>query len=111
MDQKEVKKKVFVEFPADMVTARTNNMGQEFYSVTLPKGTEIGGEDFGHWSFTQTKMFPSKFHEGALVASFPNADWEINLSKSYKDGEGEWQRETARVRVGALVETFSRKGA
>lgn len=111
MDQQEKPKKVYIEFDENFVAVRTNNMGQEFYSITLPRGTEIAGEDFSYWNFTQTKMFPSKFHEGVLVASFPNPEWEINLSRSYKGEDGEYLRDTARVRAGEMAEALTRKSA
>ena len=109
--EKKAPKRVYIEFDVDHVAVRTNTAGQEFYSITLPRGTMIADVDYGNWNFTQTKMFPGKFHEATLVASFPNAEWEINLSHSYKDGDGEWQRETERVRVGALAEALARKSA
>ena len=102
------------EFADEIAVAETFDTGTgkpNVYSITLPRGTMIADVDYGNWNFTQTKMFPGKFHEATLVASFPNAEWEINLSHSYKDGDGEWQRETERVRVGALAEALARKSA
>ena len=109
--EKREQKRVYIEFDEDCVAARTNNVGQEFFSVTLPKGTIVEGEDFSNWNFTQTKMFSSKYHKGVLVASFPWETWEINLSHSFKDGDGEWQRETARVSAAALADAMARRSA
>ena len=100
----EAPKRVYIEFPGEAVTLRTNSQGEEFFSIRLPEGTMVAGEDFGGWSFTQNKVFPSKYREGKMVVSFPNEAWEISLSHAWKDADGEFQREVVRVTAGALRE-------
>ncbi|MBR2789954.1 MAG: hypothetical protein IKF96_07300 [Eggerthellaceae bacterium] len=109
--QHQQEKKVFIEFDIDNVASRTNSLGQSFYSITLPEGTIIDGVDYGRWNFTQTLMFPSQYHDHALVASFPWEGWEINLSHSWKDGAGEYQRETRRVTAAELKNALKQRAA
>ena len=96
-------KKVYIEFNKAFVQARRNVMGDEFFSITIPKGTMVAGEDLGGWSFTQSKMYPSKYREGFLVASFPNDEWQVPLSRSHKEGNGEWKTEYRRVNASGIA--------
>ena len=96
-------KKVYIEFNKAFVQTRKNVVGDEFFSITLPKGTVIGEEDMGGWSFTQSKMYPSKYREGYLVASFPNEGWQVPLNRSVKTEEGEWKTEYRRVNAAAVA--------
>ena len=101
--EEEPQKRIYIEFESENVTERTNNIGQKFYNIKLPKGTVVYGKDCSGWHFTQTRMFPSKYRDGMLVAGFPRADWEITISHAYRLGDDqEWKRSVRRVHAADL---------
>ena len=96
-------KKVYIDINAAFVKRREDKEGNEFFSITLPRGTTVDGVDRGGWSFTQSRLFPSQFRDGFMVASFPNGDWKLRLSHSVKDEDGKWESETVEVTAGAVA--------
>ena len=97
-------KKLYLELPSAYVAQRMTGDGKVFYSIKLPEGTEIGGEDVTGWALTQNKVFPSKYRDGFLVASFPNPEWKIKLTKRTPNGEGGWNSAGREVAAGELME-------
>ena len=100
--QEETAKKVYVEFNKAFIKKRKAGE-EEFYSVRLPEGVKIGGVDRGGWSFTQQRVFPSKYRDSATLVSFPKEDWKVKLSRLAKGEDGTETKDVAEVTAGALA--------
>ena len=99
--------RVFIEIPKERVAMRMSSREQSFFTVQLPENVIIDGMDCSGWRFTQTKMFPSKYHGDMYVASFPREEWQITLTKPFRTKGGEWDREVRHVTAGELKEALA----
>lgn len=64
--------------------------GKEFYNVSIPKGTKLGGAiDVGGYSFTAnaSQVHPYKFDDNAVQINFPQ-EWTISLEKREQQPDG-----------------------
>ncbi len=90
--------KNFVRTDIEYADAKTGEL-RTFNSVTLPKGTVIGGIDVSYYQFSPLFVNPSKYRGESYVDVPLLTDREVWLQKSLLDADGDPVRDEASERL------------